>query len=76
MRDIPLVLDACFLTHVCVSQTHDDVAHPADITLTWAECVAAFCDYEEMSTEVTVTCAGDMLLRSLVHCVIKTTVNC
>ncbi|CBN76522.1 expressed unknown protein [Ectocarpus siliculosus] len=39
-------------------RTYDEVAHPSDITLGWSECDVQFCDYVEMSTAVTVTCAA------------------
>lgn len=57
-RAVPL------LTHFlasCVPQTYDEAAHPSDITLDWSECDAQFCDYVEMATAVTITCAGERL---------------
>ncbi|CAM9799198.1 unnamed protein product [Ectocarpus fasciculatus] len=38
-------------------RTYDDAAHPADITQSWAECDAQFCDYVEIATTMTITCA-------------------
>lgn len=65
-RDVLDVLNACSLA-LCASQTDDDVLHPTDITLPWAECDSFFCDYTEVSTIVTVTCAGDVGYM-LFHC--------
>lgn len=42
----------------CASQTFDDVLHPTDITLPWAECDDSLCDYTAVSNDVTFTCAG------------------
>ncbi|CAM9831552.1 unnamed protein product [Ectocarpus sp. 12 AP-2014] len=40
-------------------RTYDDAAHPADITQSWSECDAQFCDYVEIATTMTITCATD-----------------
>ncbi|CAB1101672.1 unnamed protein product [Ectocarpus sp. CCAP 1310/34] len=45
-------------------RTYDDAAHPADITQSWSECDAQFCDYVEITTTMTITCATAWLFLS------------
>lgn len=47
-----------------MSQTFDDAAHPADITLDWASCDAAYCDWDVPTTsQVPIACEGEKLPR-------------